>query len=97
MAEGEAMLINAGLASEVVSIMNKDKDDYDIAMDIYNLITKYNKTFTGTKIGLPENRKRLQSAGVEKAKNSSFDEGYNAGFKAGIDYTERIADEKIKS
>lgn len=50
-----------------------------------------------TKIGLPENRKRLHSAGVEKAKNLSFDEGYDAGFKAGIEYAERIADEKIKS
>ena len=86
-----------GLAVEVVDLMNKDKDDYDIAMDIYDLITKYNKTFTGTKIGLPENRKRLQSAGVEKAKNSSFDEGYGAGFKAGIEYSKGIADEKIKS
>jgi hypothetical protein len=94
---GELMLMNAGLASEVVSIMKKDKDDYDIAMDIYDLITKYNKTFTGTKIGLPENRKRLQSAGVEKAKNSSFDEGYDAGFKAGIEYAKGITDEKIKS
>ena len=83
---GELMLMNAGLASEVVSITKKDKDDYDIAMDIYDLITKYNKTFTGTKIGLPENRKRLQSAGAEKAKNLSFDEGYDAGFKAGIEY-----------
>jgi len=94
---GELMLMNAGLASEVVSIMKKDKDDYDIAKDIYDLITKYNKTFTGTKIGLPENRKRLQSAGVEKAKNSSFDEGYDAGFKSGIEYTKGMADEKIKS
>jgi len=40
-----------------------------------------------TKIGLPENRKRLQSAGVEKARNASFDEGYDAGFKAGIEYS----------
>ena len=50
-----------------------------------------------TKIGLPENRKRLIGAGIQKAKNSSFDEGYDAGFKAGIEYAERIADEKIKS
>jgi hypothetical protein len=54
-------------------------------------------TLRKTKIGLPENRKRLQSAGVEKAKNLSFDEGYDAGFKAGIEYAERIADEKNKS
>ena len=39
-----------------------------------------------TKIGLPENRKRLQGAGVEYANNKSFDEGYNAGFDAGINY-----------
>lgn len=44
-----------------------------------------------TKIGLPENRKRLQSAGVEKAKNLSFDEGYEAGFKAGIEYQKGIS------
>ena len=50
-----------------------------------------------TKIGLPENRKRLQSAGVEKAKNLKFDEGYDAGFKAGIEYAKRIIDEKNKS
>ena len=80
------MLMNAGLAVEVVDLMNKDKDDYDIAMDVYNLITKYNKTFTGTKIGLPENRKRLEGAGINKARNASFDEGYDAGFKAGIAY-----------
>lgn len=91
------MLMSVSLAVEVVDLMNKDKDEYDIAMDIYDLITKYNKTFIGTKIGLPENRKRLQSAGVNKAKNSSFDEGYGAGFKAGIEQTKRIADEKIKS
>ena len=54
-------------------------------------------TLRKTKIGLPENRKRLQSAGVEKAKNLSFDEGYDAGFKAGIEYAKGIADEKIKS
>ncbi len=39
-----------------------------------------------TKIGLPENRRRLKSAGIEKARNLSFDEGYDAGFKAGIEY-----------
>lgn len=49
-----------------------------------------------TKIGLPENRKRLQSAGVERARNLMFDEGYDAGFKAGIEYAKRIADEKNK-
>jgi hypothetical protein len=39
-----------------------------------------------TKIGLPENRKRLHSAGAEKARSSSFDDGYDAGFKAGLEY-----------
>ena len=39
-----------------------------------------------TKIGLPENRKRLRSAGVQKAQNSLFDDGYAAGFKAGLAY-----------
>lgn len=47
-----------------------------------------------TKIGLPENRKRLLGAGAEKAKSSSFDEGYDAGFKAGIAY---IKDQEEKS
>ena len=42
-----------------------------------------------TKIGLPENRKRLQSAGIEKARNAMFDEGYDAGFKAGIKYANK--------
>jgi hypothetical protein len=50
-----------------------------------------------TKIGLPENRKRLQSAGVERARNIMFDEGYDAGFKAGIEYGKKIANEKNKS
>jgi hypothetical protein len=39
-----------------------------------------------TKIGLPENRKRLKGLGMERARNLSFDEGYDAGFKAGIKY-----------
>ena len=39
-----------------------------------------------TKIGLPENRKRLKGLGVEHAKNTSFDEGSNAGFDAGVQY-----------
>ena len=39
-----------------------------------------------TKIGLPENRKRLKGLGIEHAKSTSFDEGYNAGFDAGIEY-----------
>jgi hypothetical protein len=43
-----------------------------------------------TKIGLPENRKRLHSAGLEKAKNSLFDEGYTAGFAAGIEYGKQL-------
>lgn len=37
-----------------------------------------------TKIGLPENRKRLKALGQEKAKSQSFDEGWNAGFDAGF-------------
>lgn len=37
-----------------------------------------------TKIGLPENRKRLKGLGQEKAANQSFDEGWNAGFEAGF-------------
>jgi hypothetical protein len=39
-----------------------------------------------TKIGLPINRQRLKGLGVEHAKNTSFDEGYNAGFDAGVAY-----------
>ena len=46
-----------------------------------------------TKIGLPENRKRLKGAGIEHAKSASFDEGYNAGFDAGVKYyREQLAD-----
>jgi len=46
-----------------------------------------------TKIGLPENRKRLQGAGIEHARSASFDEGYNAGFDAGVKhYREQLAD-----
>ena len=37
-----------------------------------------------TKIGLPENRKRLKGAGIEHARSASFDAGYNAGFDAGV-------------
>jgi hypothetical protein len=40
-----------------------------------------------TKIGLPENRKRLKGAGIEHARSASFDAGYNAGFDAGVEYT----------
>jgi len=47
-----------------------------------------------TKIGLPENRKRLEGAGINKARNASFDEGYDAGFRAGIAY---IKDQEEKS
>ena len=42
-----------------------------------------------TKIGLPENRKRLHSAGMQKAQNSNFDDGYAAGFKAGLEYNKQ--------
>ena len=42
-----------------------------------------------TKIGLPENRKRLQGVGIERTRNLMFDEGYDAGFKAGIEYAKR--------
>ena len=39
-----------------------------------------------TKIGLPINRQRLKGLGAEHARNTSFDEGYNAGFDAGVAY-----------
>ena len=39
-----------------------------------------------TKIGLPENRRRLNGLGYESAKGESFDQGYNAGFDAGVEY-----------
>ena len=49
-----------------------------------------------TKIGLPENRKRLKGLGQEKATNQSFDEGwnagFNAGFQAGIEYAKQKED-----
>lgn len=47
-----------------------------------------------TKIGLPENRKRLAGAGVERARSTAFEEGYDAGFKAGIEYGKQLAKEK---
>ncbi len=37
-----------------------------------------------TKIGLPENRRRLKGLGYDSARTKSFDEGYNAGFDAGV-------------
>jgi hypothetical protein len=37
-----------------------------------------------TKVGLPENRKRLKGLGEEKAQSKSFDDGWNAGFDAGF-------------
>jgi len=37
-----------------------------------------------TKIGLPENRRRLKGLGYDYARTQSFDEGYNAGFDAGV-------------
>jgi hypothetical protein len=40
-----------------------------------------------TKIGLPENRKRLRGAGIEHTRSASFDAGYNAGFDAGVEYS----------
>ena len=33
-----------------------------------------------TKIGLPENMKRLKGEGIIHERSRSFDEGYNAGF-----------------
>jgi hypothetical protein len=48
-----------------------------------------------TKVGLPENRNRLRSAGAQKAQNSSFDDGYAAGFKAGLEYNLRKTKENI--
>jgi hypothetical protein len=49
-------------------------------------------TLRKTKIGLPENRKRLKSAGAKKASDLSFDEGFDAGFKAGLEYAKREKD-----
>jgi hypothetical protein len=50
-----------------------------------------------SKIGLPENRKRLKGAGIEHARSASFDAGYNAGFDAGVKYTKnQIAFEAAK-
>lgn len=50
-----------------------------------------------TKIGLPENRKRLKGLGVEHARSESFDKGYNAGFDAGVLYMKnQIALGKVK-
>jgi hypothetical protein len=47
-----------------------------------------------TKIGLPENRKRLQGGGPQYSKNQSFDEGYNAGFDAGLKiFREKLAND----
>ena len=45
-----------------------------------------------TKIGLPENRKRLHGAGVTYEKGKSFDEGYNAGFDAGVAFAKTLAE-----
>jgi flagellar biosynthesis/type III secretory pathway protein FliH len=54
-----------------------------------------------TKIGLPENRKRLKSLGQEKAKSQSFDEGWNAGFdagfKAGVESTQQQTGDKFNA
>ena len=44
-----------------------------------------------TKIGLPENRKRLRGSGIEYERSRSFDEGYNIGFEIGVEYGKRIA------
>ena len=47
-----------------------------------------------TKIGLPENRRRLKGLGVEHERSQSFDKGYNAGFDDGRRYLrEQIAQE----
>ena len=45
-----------------------------------------------TKIGLPENRKRLKAAGVPYERGKSFDEGYNAGFDAGVAFAQALAE-----
>jgi hypothetical protein len=54
-----------------------------------------------TKIGLPENRKRLKALGQEKAKSQSFDEGWNAGFdagfKAGVESTQQQTGDKFNA
>ena len=50
-----------------------------------------------TKIGLPENRKRLKGLGIEHARSESFDRGYNAGWDAAVAYMKnQIALEKAK-
>jgi hypothetical protein len=49
-----------------------------------------------TKIGLPENRKRLKGAGVEYESSKSFDEGYNAGFDAGVKYMKAMLSKEEK-
>ena len=49
-----------------------------------------------TKIGLPENRKRLKALGQEKAKSQSFDEGWNAGFDAGFKAGVESVQQEIK-
>jgi hypothetical protein len=43
-----------------------------------------------TKIGLPENRKRLKGLGIEYERSKSFDEGYNAGFDAGVAFAKAL-------
>jgi hypothetical protein len=54
-----------------------------------------------TKLGLPENRKRLKALGQEKAKSQSFDEGWNAGFdagfKAGVESTQQQTGDKFNA
>ena len=49
-----------------------------------------------TKIGLPENRNRLRGLGYETAKSQSFDEGYNAGFDAGVAWQKAQQELEIK-
>lgn len=49
-----------------------------------------------TKIGLPENRRRLSGLGYESAKSESFDQGYNAGFDAGVAWQKAQQEKKDK-
>ena len=49
-----------------------------------------------TRIGLPENRKRLKGLGVEHAKSESFDNGYNAGYDAASTYIRNIIASQIE-
>lgn len=50
-----------------------------------------------TKIGLPENRKRLQGAAVERGIVMKFEESYDLGFKAGITHARHEIAKQIEA